>query len=96
VPYELLNKKFRAAQKTIDREVSKVQGAGSELQSCLEKQQVTIGEVTQALDSVVEKLKMLKRKVSGQLIILELNEIYVCFVCERFKLPLNFKLEMLF
>ncbi|WAR22456.1 MAEA-like protein [Mya arenaria] len=62
VPYELLNKKFRCAQKSIDREVSKVQVVGSELQTCLQKPDITIGEVTLALDSMVEKLKMLKRK----------------------------------
>lgn len=63
MPYELLNKKFRTAQKAIDREISKVQGAGGELEECLQKPQVTIGEVTKALDSMVEKLKLLKRKV---------------------------------
>lgn len=63
VPYELLNKKFRSAQKTIDREISKLQGAGGELEVCLQKPQVTIGEVTKALDNMVEKLKLLKRKV---------------------------------
>jgi macrophage erythroblast attacher len=63
VPYELLNKKFRSAQKTIDREISKVHAAGGELGSCLQKPEVTIGEVTKALDNMVEKLKLLKRKV---------------------------------
>ncbi|KAL4231398.1 hypothetical protein ACF0H5_008977 [Mactra antiquata] len=62
VPYELLNKKFRSAQKTIDREISKLQGAGGELEVCLQRPQVTIGEVTKALDNMVEKLKLLKRK----------------------------------
>ena len=63
VPYELLNKKFRSAQKTIDREVSKAQSAGGDLEACLQNQQVSIGEVTKALDNMVEKLKFLKRKV---------------------------------
>ncbi|KAL3864401.1 hypothetical protein ACJMK2_006087 [Sinanodonta woodiana] len=62
VPYEILNKKFRAAQKNIDREVSRVQTAGNEFEACLQKKEVTVGEVTVALDSMVEKLKMLKRK----------------------------------
>ncbi|KAL5022038.1 hypothetical protein ScPMuIL_001193 [Solemya velum] len=62
VPYELLNKKFRSAQKNIDREVSKVQGAGNDLETCLQQNTVTVGEVTKALDSVVEKLTFLKRK----------------------------------
>ena len=63
VPYELLNKKFRAAQKCIDREVTKVQGAGTDLETCLQQPEMVISEVTEALDNMVEKLKMLKRKV---------------------------------
>ena len=63
VPYELLNKKFRSAQKTVDREVSKAQSAGSDLEACLQNKEVTIGEVTKVLDNMVEKLKFLKRKV---------------------------------
>lgn len=59
----MLNKKFRAAQKCIDREVTKVQGAGTDLETCLQKPEVKIGEVTEVLDNMVEKLKMLKRKV---------------------------------
>ncbi|GAB1604254.1 E3 ubiquitin-protein transferase MAEA-like [Argonauta hians] len=62
VPYELLNKKFRSAQKTIDREISHLQIVGNDLEKCLQKKPVTVGEVTKALDSVVEKLTFLKRK----------------------------------
>ncbi|XP_052227230.1 E3 ubiquitin-protein transferase MAEA-like [Dreissena polymorpha] len=62
VPYELLNKKFRLAQKTIDREVTKVQSVGNEIRNCLKSPNITIGEVTQALDNMVEKLQLLKRK----------------------------------
>lgn len=35
VPYEFLNKKFRTAQKTLDREVSHVQQAASELEKII-------------------------------------------------------------
>ncbi|CAI9732933.1 E3 ubiquitin-protein transferase MAEA-like [Octopus vulgaris] len=62
VPYELLNKKFRSAQKNIDREISHLQIVGNDLEKCLQKKPVTVGEVTKALDSVVEKLTFLKRK----------------------------------
>jgi macrophage erythroblast attacher len=37
VPYEILNKKFRAAQKNIDREVSHVQAHTNDLESCIKK-----------------------------------------------------------
>lgn len=39
VPYEILNKKFRTAQKNIDREVSKVQTAVADLEKGLKKVQ---------------------------------------------------------
>ena len=32
VPYEILNKKFRIGQKTLDREISHVQGAVSQIE----------------------------------------------------------------
>jgi macrophage erythroblast attacher len=63
VPYELLNKKFRAAQKNIDREVSRIQSAANELEKCLQRS-ATLNELTQALDNVADKLMLLKRKVS--------------------------------
>jgi len=64
VPYELLNKKFRAAQKCIDREVAHIHSAGSDLEVCLQEKNPSIGDVTKAIDNVVEKLCLLKRKVS--------------------------------
>ncbi len=68
VPYELLNKKFRAAQKTIDREVSHVQNSASELDKYLEEG-ATIGMVSSALNGVMEKLTLLKRKASLVLVL---------------------------
>lgn len=62
MPYEILNKKFRLAQKNIDREVQRVQAATSELEKCLQRS-ATIAEVTQVLDGMTEKLMMMKRKV---------------------------------
>lgn len=61
VPYEILNKRFRLAQKNIDREVQRVQAATSELEKCLQRS-ATIAEVTQVLDGMTEKLMMMKRK----------------------------------
>ena len=62
VPYEILNKKFRLAQKNIDREVSHVQNATNDLDKCLQRT-TTVGEVTNVLNGMVEKLSLLKRKV---------------------------------
>ena len=64
VPYELLNKKFRAAHKNVDREVARVQSAANELEKCLQRPS-TIADLTLALDNVAEKLTQLKRKVTG-------------------------------
>ncbi|EDO31713.1 predicted protein [Nematostella vectensis] len=62
VPYEVLNKKFRSAQKVIDREVSYVVGATNELTSTLSKPAVKTGEVTRMLDDIAQKIQVLKRK----------------------------------
>ncbi|PFX25471.1 macrophage erythroblast attacher-like [Stylophora pistillata] len=62
VPYEILNKKFRAAQKVIDREVSLVVNASNDLTNGLGSVPVKVGEITGFLDGVVQKLQSLKRK----------------------------------
>ena len=59
----MLNKKFRIAQKTIDREVSHIQNMTSELEKLLETTGVTVGQVSTVLDGLQEKLGHLKRKV---------------------------------
>ncbi|XP_041368384.1 E3 ubiquitin-protein transferase MAEA-like [Gigantopelta aegis] len=61
VPYEVLNKRFRSAQKGIDREVAHVHNSGADVEQCLQKP-VSLGDVTQAIDNMVEKLTILKRK----------------------------------
>ena len=63
VPYEVLNKKFRTAQKIIDREVSHVLAANSDLSNVVKKQSVKVSDMTGVLDGVIEKLQVLKRKV---------------------------------
>ena len=63
VPYEILNKKFRSAQKNIDREVSHVQNAVSDLEkACKPSSSVTVGEISNLLSGVIEQLTVLKRK----------------------------------
>eukprot|EP00058_Branchiostoma_floridae_P018230 XP_002603719.1 hypothetical protein BRAFLDRAFT_126879 [Branchiostoma floridae] len=77
VPYEILNKKFRVAQKTIDREVSHVMQATSELEKCLEGSSATVGKVVGLLDGVIEKLTGLKRKAE-EAILAEDDSAKVC------------------
>ncbi|XP_031554328.1 E3 ubiquitin-protein transferase MAEA-like isoform X2 [Actinia tenebrosa] len=62
VPYEILNKRFRTAQKVIDREVSYVVNATNELTSTLGKHPVKANEIAGMLDGVVQKIQALKRK----------------------------------
>lgn len=64
VPYETLNKRFRAAQKSIDRETSHVSAAVAELERTLGGCPA-VDSVVSLLDGVVEKLSVLKRKVSA-------------------------------
>lgn len=62
MPYEILNKKFRAAQKQLDREVSHVQAATTELEKGLKSTNVDVEEISRILGGMVERLQVLKRK----------------------------------
>lgn len=62
MPYETLNKRFRAAQKNIDRETSHVTMVVAELEKTLSSCPA-VDSVVSLLDGVVEKLSVLKRKV---------------------------------
>ncbi|KAJ9588767.1 hypothetical protein L9F63_017926, partial [Diploptera punctata] len=77
VPYELLNKKFRAAQKQLDREVSHVQAAAMELERGLHGESVGAGDISRLLGGMVERLQVLKRK-AVESISEELEAAYVC------------------
>lgn len=79
VPYELLNKKFRAAQKQLDREVSHVQAAALELERGLAADKVGAGEISRLLGGMVEKLQVLKRKAEESIS----EELQVGYVCKR-------------
>ncbi|XP_078488168.1 E3 ubiquitin-protein transferase MAEA [Ciona intestinalis] len=61
VPYEILNKRFRSAQKTIDRELHGFSGSLTDLEKS-----VDVGtsneNVMKMLDGVIEKLQSMKRK----------------------------------
>uniref|UniRef100_A0AAY4EZA7 E3 ubiquitin-protein transferase MAEA n=1 Tax=Denticeps clupeoides TaxID=299321 RepID=A0AAY4EZA7_9TELE len=63
VPYETLNKRFRAAQKNIDREASHVTMVVAELEKTLSNLPA-VESVVCLLDGVVEKLSALKRKAA--------------------------------
>lgn len=63
VPYEVLNKKFRTAQKTIDREVSHVQTATAELERILAQKNPAIGDINHCITAVFDKLTVMKRKI---------------------------------
>uniref|UniRef100_W5JYK3 E3 ubiquitin-protein transferase MAEA n=1 Tax=Astyanax mexicanus TaxID=7994 RepID=W5JYK3_ASTMX len=64
VPYETLNKRFRAAQKNIDRETSHVTMVVAELEKTLSSSFPVVDSVVSLLDGVVEKLSALKRKAA--------------------------------
>lgn len=61
MPYEILNKKFRIAQKALDRGLSQIQTFESELEKGLDEN-VPAADITRLLGGVVEKLQVLKRK----------------------------------
>lgn len=62
VPYEILNKKFRTAQKTLDREVAHVQQAALEIERGIAGNNIQTKDITSLLGGMVEKLQALKRK----------------------------------
>lgn len=75
VPYELLNKKFRMAQRVLDKEVLQVQNQVKELEKAIQldgsgesgsemviDSKATVGQISDILSGVVEKLSQLKRK----------------------------------
>ncbi|XP_020284510.1 macrophage erythroblast attacher [Pseudomyrmex gracilis] len=81
VPYELLNKKFRSTQKTLDREVSYVQAVSNELEKSLKTDEsyVETGEISKLLGGVVARLQVLKRKAQESIA----EELQAGMVCKR-------------
>ena len=61
VPYEILNKKFRSAQKVLDREVSHVTSSLGDVDRLL-GDVVDRVAITQQLDNIKEQLVQLKSK----------------------------------
>lgn len=77
MPYEVLNKKFRIAQKTLDRELCQFQNMTSELERGLESK--SAGEISRLLGGVVERLQVLKRKADESIS----DELSTAQACKR-------------
>ncbi|KAG5671860.1 hypothetical protein PVAND_002031 [Polypedilum vanderplanki] len=78
VPYEVLNKKFRTTQKTLDKEISLLQTAATELEKGLDNSP-SVGNITKLLDGVIERLNVLKRKAEESIE----NELKYANVCKK-------------
>ncbi|VDP07213.1 unnamed protein product [Soboliphyme baturini] len=64
VPYEIVNKKFRVAQKTLDRETARVSDVVNEVDSVLKKPNVFVRDLNPVVDNLIEKIRNMKRKMS--------------------------------
>lgn len=78
MPYEILNKKFRVAQKAIDREFNQIQNVTSELEKGLQTGS-TAKDISLLLGGVVERLQVLKRKAEESIS----EELTAGYVCKR-------------
>ena len=67
VPYELLNKKFRAVQKTLDREITHVTNGTAELSQAVKPNETTVSSVSGYLGNIEHRLVCLKRKAEEAL-----------------------------
>lgn len=67
VPYEVLNKKFRIAQKSIDREAARVGDTANELEKILKQPVVHVHEIDALVQALIDKLGGLKRKATDAL-----------------------------
>lgn len=81
VPYEVLNKKFRVAQKSIDRELDQIQNSSRDIEHFITSSKgiPTVGEVGALVGNVVERIQILKRKAEESL----LDELNAGLVCKR-------------
>ncbi|XP_065071862.1 E3 ubiquitin-protein transferase MAEA-like [Rhopilema esculentum] len=67
VPYEILNKRFRNAQKLIDKEVTHISTQMNEIASSASSESTTVEEASNSLGDVVKKLEDFKRKAADAL-----------------------------
>ncbi len=64
VPYEMLNKRFRSAQKVIDREVSHVTGAVSEVERAIREGR-DLSHFPALLNSLADRVSHLEAKAKS-------------------------------
>jgi len=62
VPYEILNKKFRISQKTLDREISYVQGSVAQIEEYIKHCEGDVSGIPTLLESLEESLTKLAEK----------------------------------
>ena len=62
VPYEILNKKFRISQKTLDREISYVQGSVAQIEEYIKHCEGDVSGIPNLLESLEESLTKLAEK----------------------------------
>ena len=88
VPYEILNKKFRSAQKVIDREVSSTNALLNDLEDTVRaadsldsasSDSISVDTISGLISGVIDKLSAFKRKATESLI----DEIEAANSCKR-------------
>ena len=62
VPYEILNKKFMISQKTLDREISYVQGSVAQIEEYIKHCEGDVSGIPTLLESLEESLTKLAEK----------------------------------
>ena len=62
VPYEILNKKFRIAQKSLDREINQVQSAVTSIEEYIKQCNGDVSGIPELLDTLESRLKQLQEK----------------------------------
>ena len=62
VPYELLNKKFRSAQKVLDREISHVHNSVSQIEEYIKDCDGNVWAIPSLLETLAEHLQSLSDK----------------------------------
>lgn len=68
VPYENYRKVFRASQRIIEKDLTAVQGACTELGKRSKSNNCTAEETVKALDGMITRVETLKRKVCANAI----------------------------
>lgn len=62
VPYEILNKKFRSAQKLLDRDISHVQSAVAQVEDYIKHCNGDVSGIPALLETLEERLQQLSER----------------------------------